>query len=193
MKEKLTPKQKKFALEFLISGNITDAAKNAGYSERSARQIGSLNLTKPNVVEYMNEILDKTKSEEVATTEEVLEFLTSVMRGDVAEQFGLDPAITDRTKAAQLLMKRFNDDQRMNLKLTKLEMTEDGSIVINTKIRTDGIKAGTAEIEAGVHRAADRVNTLGSNVKKTLNNQIDSFVKLNDEYSTQKQKVESLY
>lgn len=71
-------------------------------------------------------------------------------------------------------------------------MTEDGSIVINTKIRTDGIKAGTAEIEAGVHRAADRVNTLGSNVKKTLNNQIDSFVKLNDEYSTQEQKVESL-
>lgn len=122
MKEKLTAKQKKFALEFLISGNITDAAKKAGYSERSARQIGSLNLTKPNVVEYMNEILEKSKSEEVATTEEVLEFLTSVMRGDIAEQFGLDPAITDRTKAAQLLMKRFNDDQRMNLELTKLEI-----------------------------------------------------------------------
>ena len=122
MKEKLTAKQKKFALEFLISGNITDAAKKAGYSERSARQIGSLNLTKPNVVEYMNEVLNKAKSEEVATTEEVLEFLTFVMRGDVAEQFGLDPAITDRTKAAQLLMKRFNDDQRMNLELTKLEI-----------------------------------------------------------------------
>ena len=122
MKAKLTSKQKKFALEFLISGNITDAAKKAGYSERSARQIGSLNLTKPNVVEYMNEILGKTKSEEVATTEEVLEFLTSVMRGDVAEQFGLDPAIADRTKAAQLLMKRFNDDQRMDLELTKLEI-----------------------------------------------------------------------
>ena len=110
------------AKEIRISGNITDAAKNAGYSERSARQIGSLNLTKPNVVEYMNEILDKTKSEEVATTEEVLEFLTSVMRGNVAEQFGLDPAIADRTKAAQLLMKRFNDDQRMDLELTKLEI-----------------------------------------------------------------------
>ena len=38
----------------------------------------------------------------------------------------------------------------------------------------------------------NRINTLGSNVKKTLNNQIDSFVKLNDEYSTQEQKVESL-
>lgn len=53
---------------------------------------------------------------------EVLEFLTSVMRGDIAEQFGLDPAITDRTKAAQLLMKRFNDNQRMDLELTKLEI-----------------------------------------------------------------------
>lgn len=122
MKEKLTSKQKKFALEFLISGNITDAAKKAEYSERSARQIGSLNLTKPNVVEYMKEVLNKAKSKEVATTEEILEFLTSVMRGDVAEQFGLDPAITDRTKAAQLLMKRFNDDQRMDMELTKLEI-----------------------------------------------------------------------
>ena len=71
-------------------------------------------------------------------------------------------------------------------------MTEDGSIVINTKVRTDGVKAGTAEIEASVHRAADRVNTLGNNVKKALNNQMDSFAKLNDEYSTQEQKVESL-
>lgn len=122
MKEKLTSKQKKFALEFLVSGNITDAAKKAGYSERSARQIGSLNLTKPNVVEYMKEVLNKAKSKEVATTEEVLEFLTSVMRGNVAEQFDLDPSITDRTKAAQLLMKRFNDDQRMDLELTKLEI-----------------------------------------------------------------------
>ena len=79
-------------------------------------------MAKPNVVEYMSEILSKTKSEEVATTEEVLEFLTSVMRGNVAEQFGLDPAIADRTKAAQLLMKRFNDNQRMDLELTKLEI-----------------------------------------------------------------------
>lgn len=71
-------------------------------------------------------------------------------------------------------------------------MTEDGSIVINTKIKTDGVKAGTAEIEAGVHRAADAVERLGSNVKKAINNQMDSFVKLNDEYSTQEQKVESL-
>ena len=71
-------------------------------------------------------------------------------------------------------------------------MTEDGSIVINTKIRTDGVKAGTAEIEAGLRRAADRVDNLGTSAKNAINKQIDAFAKLNNEYSAQEQKVESL-
>ena len=71
-------------------------------------------------------------------------------------------------------------------------MTEDGSIVINTKIRTDGIKAGSQEIEAGLRRAADRVDNLGTSAKSAINKQIDAFAKLNNEYSAQEQKVESL-
>lgn len=71
-------------------------------------------------------------------------------------------------------------------------MTEDGSIVINTKIRTDGVKAGSQEIEAGLRRAADRVNNLGTSAKNAINKQIDAFAKLNNEYSAQEQKVESL-
>lgn len=83
MKEKLTSKQKKFALEFLISGNITDAAKKAGYSERSARQIGSLNLTKPNVVEYMNEILEK------AAMSKLMDWIKGVFSVDWNAQLGV--------------------------------------------------------------------------------------------------------
>ena len=71
-------------------------------------------------------------------------------------------------------------------------MTEDGSIVINTKIRTDGIKAGSQEIEAGLRRAADRVDNLGTSAKNAINKQIDAFAKLNNEYIAQEQKVESL-
>ena len=71
-------------------------------------------------------------------------------------------------------------------------MTEDGSIVINTKIRTDGVKAGAQEIEAGLRRAANRVNNLGTSAKNAINKQIDAFAKLNNEYSAQEQKVESL-
>lgn len=71
-------------------------------------------------------------------------------------------------------------------------MTEDGSIVINTKIRTDGVKAGTQEIEAGLRRAANRVDNLGTSAKNAINKQIDAFAKLNNEYIAQEQKVESL-
>lgn len=71
-------------------------------------------------------------------------------------------------------------------------MTEDGSIVINTKIRTDGVKAGAQEIEAGLRRAADKVDNLGASAKNAINKQIDAFAKLNNEYSAQEQKVESL-
>lgn len=47
--QKLSPKQQKFIDAFSLSGNITEAAKQAGYSERSARQIGQETLRIPAV------------------------------------------------------------------------------------------------------------------------------------------------
>ena len=44
---KLTPKQKAFADEYLICGNVTEAAKKAGYSGKTAAVIGNENLKKP--------------------------------------------------------------------------------------------------------------------------------------------------
>lgn len=44
--DKLTPKQKAFADNYIISGNATGAAKQAGYSEKTAKIIGTKNLTK---------------------------------------------------------------------------------------------------------------------------------------------------
>lgn len=44
--KKLTLKQQRFADEYIISGNATQAAIEAGYSEKTARFIGNENLTK---------------------------------------------------------------------------------------------------------------------------------------------------
>jgi phage terminase small subunit len=46
---KLTPKQQRFVDEYLVDLNATQAAIRAGYSEKTARAIGSENLTKPDV------------------------------------------------------------------------------------------------------------------------------------------------
>lgn len=49
MKRKLTPKQQRFADEYIKSGNAADAARKAGYGKRSARSVGQENLTKPDI------------------------------------------------------------------------------------------------------------------------------------------------
>lgn len=68
----------------------------------------------------------------------------------------------------------------------------DGTVVIDTEIDTDGIQAGSKEVEARLRNLAREVNNIGATAKAALNKQIDAFAKLNNEYAAQEQKVESL-
>ena len=84
----MTEKQQKFADEYIISLNATQAYKKAYPSvkkDAAARASASQLLTNPNVKAYIDERLEKLKSERVADQQEVLEFLTAVMRGEVTE------------------------------------------------------------------------------------------------------------
>ena len=58
MSEKLTPKQALFCKEYLVDLNATQAAKRAGYSEDTAKQIGSENLSKPAIAERIQRGMD---------------------------------------------------------------------------------------------------------------------------------------
>ena len=106
MDNKMTPKQKAFADYYIETGNATEAARKAGYSEKSSRQVGSENLSKPYIKAYIDERLKEMEAKRIASGEEVLQYLTSVMRGEIRDQFELDPSLQDRTKAAELLGKR---------------------------------------------------------------------------------------
>lgn len=107
MDKKLTPKQKAFVDYYIELGNATEAAIRAGYNKKTARQIGSMNLTKVDIKQYIEERLAKIEDARIAKGEEVLQYLTKVMRGEEKDQFGLDPSLQDRTKAAELLGKRY--------------------------------------------------------------------------------------
>lgn len=116
---KLTEKQKRFADEYIISGNATQSAIKAGYAKKAAYQTGAENLRKPQIKNYIDERLEELKSERTADAQEVLEYLTSVMRGNETEEVligvgeGMQSTIQkevgakDRLKAAELLGKRF--------------------------------------------------------------------------------------
>lgn len=103
----MTPRQKKFCEYYIQSGNATDAARKAGYSEKTARAIGNENLTKPDIQAYIHERIGDQDKKRVADANEVLEFYSAVMRGEVKNQFGLDASLTDRLKAGDSLMKRY--------------------------------------------------------------------------------------
>ena len=120
---KLTAKQRRFCDEYLIDLNATQAAIRAGYSEKNARNIASENLAKPNIKAYIDERMAEKESQLIATQDEVLKYLTSVLRGEsqsteiVVEGTGdgcseartlkKEPSEKDRLRAAELLGKRY--------------------------------------------------------------------------------------
>ncbi|AOF50544.1 TPA: terminase small subunit [Streptococcus agalactiae] len=134
---KLTLKQKRFADEYIISANATAAAIKAGYSKKTARSIGQENLTKPDIKAYIDERIEKLESAKIATQEEVLQYLTSIMRGDQQEKtlisigelgqeiVDIDVGAKDRIKAAELLGKRYR------LFTDKIEMDISSDVTIS--------------------------------------------------------------
>lgn len=106
MVEKLTPKQKAFADAWIENGgNGTQAAKTAGYSEKTCNQIASENLYKPYIRAYIAERQKQIEDKRICNLAEIQQFRSGVVRGEVKDQFDLDPALTDRLKAATDLEK----------------------------------------------------------------------------------------
>ena len=100
-----TARQKLFAKYWCETLNASAAARKAGYSEKTAAQMGYENLRKPEVKALIHERMRELAH--TADLEETLVFLTKVMRGEVKDQFDLDPALSDRMKAAETLLRRF--------------------------------------------------------------------------------------
>lgn len=128
--KKLTLKQQRFADEYIISGNATQSAIEAGYSKKYANTNASKLLQNTTIKRYIDEQLEILKNERVANQQEVLEYLTSIVRGEQTEQTlrgvgegaqeidNIDVSAKDRIKAAELLGKRYGiwtDKQEIEL------------------------------------------------------------------------------
>lgn len=112
MSKKLTVKQKKFADEYIISGNASEAALKAGYkNEVSGRE----NLQKPTIKKYIDERMKELEDKAIADATEVLQILTAHARretydwqitnkGDIVK---IITPIKDSIRAAELLGKRY--------------------------------------------------------------------------------------
>ena len=120
---KLTAKQQRFCDEYLIDLNATQAAIRAGYSPRSARQIADSNMSKHDIKAYIDERMKEKEEALIADQNEVLRYLTAVLRGEskssvvvvestgdfmsTAREMMKAPDEKERLKAAELLGKRY--------------------------------------------------------------------------------------
>ena len=125
-----------FCLEIASGQNNTQAAINAGYSEKSARKTGNRLRTNADISARIDELMAEIASEKVADAQEVMEYLTSVMRGEsqssvlcligdgMQETIEKRPDEKERLKAAELLGKRYG------LYTEKVDLDADTSITV---------------------------------------------------------------
>lgn len=110
---KLTAKQQRFCDEYLIDLNATQAAIRAGYSKKTARVIGQENLLKPAVKEYIQQRMDEKEKELIADQNEVLKYLTSVIRGQSRSSVVVVENIGDYMSEAREMEKAPDEKERL--------------------------------------------------------------------------------
>lgn len=127
----MNARQRKFVAEYLVDLNATQAAKRAGYSEKTAYSIGQENLKKPEIKAEIDRQLQEMQQKTIADATEVMQYLTSVMRGEqveetvVVEATGdfcskarkLDKAVgaKERIRAAELLGRRYGLTEKIDV------------------------------------------------------------------------------
>ena len=111
--EKMTPKMKRFCDEYLIDLNATQAAIRAGYSKKTANRIGTENLSKPVIKAYIDERMKSKESKLIADQDEVLEYLTAVLRGKTQSEVVVVEGIGDGCSEARAIEKAPDEKERL--------------------------------------------------------------------------------
>jgi Phage terminase, small subunit len=134
---KLTEKQKKFADYYIESGNATQAAIKAGYSERTARSQGQRLLTNVDIKNYIDKQITKLASERIMSAQEILERLSLIAKAEITEtvvvasadgysEVEKPPDFKTQISAMKELLKRYPDnDKFLEQQLRKLTAEAD--------------------------------------------------------------------
>lgn len=137
LSKKLSVMRKKFADEYIICGNATQAAIDAGYSKRSAKQTGSRLLDQAEIKEYIAERMKELEAKSIADQTEILQYLTRVIRDEETEEVLMNVgnfeqevrtvklSAKEKIKAAELLGKRYGSWTE------KVDMTVDMPTIIS--------------------------------------------------------------
>ena len=132
---KMTNKQKRFCDEYLIDLNATQSAIRAGYSPKTAYKIGQENLMKPQIKAYIEKRMKEKEDNLIASQDEVLRYLTSVLRGQSESEIVVVEGCGDGVSQAVKIKK--TPDERERLKAGELLAKRYG--ILSDKVKLDGV------------------------------------------------------
>ena len=109
----MTEKQKRFCDEYLACLNAKQAAIKAGYSKKTAAQMGQENLNKPYLREYIDEQLARYEESLIVSREELLRYMSSVVRGESKAQIVMTVGTGDGVSEVVHVMKAPDEKERL--------------------------------------------------------------------------------
>ena len=127
----MTKKQKRFVEEYLIDLNATQAAIRAGYSPDSAKEIGSENLTKPNIAKAVDQAIAERSKRTGVNADRVVRELAKIAFVNAGEVVDFDTA---------LLMDKISDDDMAAIQSVKVKTFGEDGIEREVKL-ADKLKA----------------------------------------------------
>ena len=132
----LNERQKRFVDYYLQSSNATDSARKAGYSTKNAMQIGCELLRNPKIQTAINTRLKEMESERLAETQEILEYLTSVMRGQTEEEVVVNVGVGKGFTEAQKVKAKVGAKER--LKAAEMLAKVKGLFISKNELEING-------------------------------------------------------
>lgn len=150
MKRKLTAKQRKFADNYIKTGNATQSAVDAGYSKRTAQVIGAENLLKPMVKSYISEQMKEIESHKIMDATEALQLLTDIARGKEKET-----VITATPDGVYETQKEADLKTRISAAKEILKRYPGSSKLVDAQIRKMTAEANISEIKAKILATGD--------------------------------------
>ena len=140
----LNQRQKLFASEYIKLGNATQAAINAGYSEKTAGRIAGQNLKKLEIKSYIDAEVEKMHSENIMDAKEALSILSDIARGKRDEEVLMMNPVTGEVervtkkadnntviKAITEILKRYptaKQSEKLELEIRKLREQLDSGV-----------------------------------------------------------------
>lgn len=124
MNRKLTPKQRKFADEYIKSGNAEQSAIDAGYSSAYARGNAHKLVANVSIKSYIDERMKELESQKIMSAKEAIELLSSIARGEIketvivstpigAEEVQKEADFKTRISAIREILKRYPDSDKL--------------------------------------------------------------------------------